>query len=82
MWRGIKSAPRDGTPFQAWIRRDDTPDFIGWWEPECRFNEDGGAFEIYGRVDYDEDGWSVYPHLTSVAWQPQPEPPAPPADGE
>ena len=71
-WRPIETAPLDGTEFQAWVTRGTDPD--GWWEPRCRYNDDG-AFEIWGRVDYDCDGWDCYPHCVPVAWQPPPPPP-------
>lgn len=64
-WMLIESAPRDGTEFQAWV---------GHWEPRCRYNEDG-AFEIWGRVDYDMDEWDFYMHLTPTHWMPTPSSP-------
>ncbi|MGH6774733.1 hypothetical protein [Brucella tritici] len=60
-WMPIESAPKDGTEFQAWIAK------YGW-EPRCRIISDTEAFEIYGRVDYDQDGWEVYPHMTPTHW--------------
>jgi len=75
MWRDISTAPDSGEPFQAWVKRDNTPDGKGWWETDCRINEDG-AFEIHGRIDYDEDGYAVYGHLTATHWMPWPEPPS------
>lgn len=68
-WQTIESAPKDGTEFQAWIAK------YGW-EPRCRINSDTEAFEIYGRVDYDQDGWEVYPHMTPTHWRSPPTPPA------
>lgn len=59
-WRPMESAPKDGTEFQAWTNA---------WEPRCRFNPETGAFEIWGRVDYDMDGWDTYPHLIPTHWQ-------------
>jgi hypothetical protein len=49
-WRDIATAPKDGTEFQGWT---------GQWEPRCRFNPETEAFETWGRVDYDENGWEV-----------------------
>lgn len=67
-WRTIDSAPKDGTEFQGWVSwggRD------GWWEPKCRFNADTEAFEVWGRVDYDQDGWDS--HAVTVSyWIPTP----------
>jgi hypothetical protein len=65
-WRPIDTAPRNGTEFQGWTDA---------WEPRCRFNADG-AFEIWGRVDYDKDGWDIYSHLTPTHWMPYPSRPA------
>lgn len=65
-WRPIETAPKDGAEFQAWL---------GWWEPRCRFNDDG-AFQVWRRVDYDEDGWDVI-EARPTHWLPEPtEPPA------
>lgn len=72
-WEPIESAPRDGTEFQAWM---------GYWEPRCRINPDTEAFEIWGRVDYDQDGWDTYLHLAPTHWMPLPEPPATKEAGE
>ena len=72
-WQPIETAPKDGTEFQAWVvLKDRTAG--GFWEPKCRFNEHG-AFEIFGRVDYDEDGWDCFLHLEPTHWMPLPEPP-------
>lgn len=65
-WRDIKDAPKDGVEFQAWV---------GHWEPRCRFNPDTDAFEIWGRTDYDQDGWDVYTYLKPTRFMPLPEPP-------
>lgn len=72
-WRTMDSAPRDGDEFQSWIV-DDTG--FGQWEPRSRFNPDTEAFELWGRVDYDQDGWEAYPHVTPTRWMPSPTPPA------
>jgi hypothetical protein len=74
-WMPISSAPRDGTSFQAWVHRPDTDLSPGGWEPRCRFNPDSEAFEIWGRVDYDCDGWDTYLHLEPTHWMPEPFPP-------
>lgn len=66
-WRDMKTAPH-GVPFMAWI------DKYGL-ELECRINPDTEAFEIFGRVDYDQDGWEVVPHMTPTHWMPYPYPP-------
>lgn len=71
-WRKIESAPKDGTQFQAWVVSERCT--YGSWEPFCRYNEDG-AFQIYGRIDYDMEGWDVYLHLTPTHWMPLPPPP-------
>jgi hypothetical protein len=74
-WLPIESAPKDGTEFQAWtvlaLGHED-----GVWEPRCRFNRDSGAFEVWGRVDYDQDGWDV-DRWIPTHWMPEPS--APPA---
>lgn len=70
-WMTMDSAPKDGTEFQAWIVAASEG-----WEPRCRINPDTEAFEIWGRIDYDADGWSTYPHVTATHWQPLPPPPA------
>lgn len=67
-WRPIETAPKDGTQFQAWIEK------YGW-EPRARFNPDSEAFELWGRVDYDKDGWDVYSHMVPTHWMPLPTPP-------
>lgn len=65
----IETAPMDGTEFQAILLCDDIED----WEPRCRFNEHGN-FEVYGRVDYDQDGWYLLnsDNWQPIAWLPQP----------
>ncbi len=67
-WQPIKTAPRDGTEFQTWL---------GFWEPRCRFRPDSEGLEIWGRVDYDLDGWADASHLTATHWMPQPAAPSP-----
>lgn len=74
-WRDIATAPKDCVEFQAWVINEDGK---GWWEPRCWINDDG-AFEIWGRVDSDHDGWDVYPHLTATHWIGDPKPPHPAA---
>ena len=63
-WQPIESALKDGTEFQAWVNG---------WEPKCRFNPESEAFEIYGRVDCDEDGWVPYYLECATHWMPIPE---------
>jgi len=70
-WRSINSAPQDGTEFQGWFVNDNG---IGFWEPRCRFNEDG-LLQAWGRVDYDIDGWDNTFDLTFSGWMPLPSPP-------
>ena len=72
-WQPIETAPDDQTEFQAWVMHT-TADIPEWWEPKCRYNRHG-AFQIWGRVDYDEDGWDCYPLVTPTHWMPNPEPP-------
>jgi hypothetical protein len=73
-WRTVDSAPRDGTEFQGWVKSINEP--LGWWEPKCRLNPETEAFEIWDRVDYDQDGWGCYGHVDPVAWMPEPLAPA------
>lgn len=68
-WQPIETAPKDGSEFQAFI--------INYgWEPRARFNPETVAFEIWGRVDYDQDGWDFYPHMVPSHWMPLPAAPA------
>ena len=69
----IAEAPSDGTEFQAWVRRPED-EAKGYWEPKCRINPKTGSFEIWGRVDYDEDGWDSYPFIPTH-WMPHPQEP-------
>lgn len=62
-WQPIETAPKDGTEFQAWV---------GHWEPRCRYNPDTEAFEMWGRTDYDCEGWDTYPDLPPTHWMPEP----------
>lgn len=71
-WQKLNNVPTGGAEFQAWVVTDDGK---GFWEPRARFNEHGN-FEIWGRVDYDEEGWDSYPHLMPTHWMPPPKPPA------
>jgi hypothetical protein len=72
-WQPIETAPKDGAEFQAWLL--DAGRQHGWWEPRCRFNDDG-AFQVWQRVDYDDDGWDVI-EARPTHWLPEPtEPPA------
>lgn len=72
-WKPIESAPRDGTEFQAWIMPEESDG--GYWEPKARFNPDSEVFELWGRVDYDQDGWDCYHWLHPTHWMPLPPPP-------
>ncbi len=67
-WQPIESAPRDGTEFQGWV-------YKYGWEPKCRFDPITESFQIWGRVDYDQDGWDFYPHMAITHWMPLPAPP-------
>ena len=80
-WRGIATAPADGTEFQAWCASD-TPqgNRKEWWEPHARINPETEAVELWSRVDYDQDGWETYSHISVTHWKPKPAPPL--ADGE
>jgi hypothetical protein len=69
-WRGIECAPRDGTEFIGWSFNVDRPECGGNWNDRCRFNPDSGAYEIWGRVDYDEDGWDCLSYLRPTHWMP------------
>ena len=68
-WNPVdENTPRDGTEFQGWVVNGPG----GFWEPRCRFNPDTEALEMYGRVDYDQDGWESYPFFVVTHWMPQP----------
>lgn len=75
-WQPIETAPKDGTEFQSWCIRPEGPDEKGWWEPKARVNLDSGAFELWGRTDYDQDGWDTYIHVRLTHWRPLPAPPS------
>lgn len=80
-WRPMDEAPRDGSEFQALATVDANGAWI--WEPRCRFEPKNEVFEIWGRVDYDQDGWEVHPLITLQSWQSQPVlPPPPTGSGE
>ncbi len=68
-WQSVGTAPKDGTEFQGWLITAGA----SWWEPRCRFNNDG-AFEIWGRIDWDEEGFDTV-NATLTHWMPQPGPP-------
>jgi hypothetical protein len=71
-WRPIETAPKGGAEFQSWVVDDNGE---GHWEHRCRFNAEHGCFELFGRVDYDMDGWEAYPYLVPTHWMPEPTPP-------
>lgn len=75
-WQDIATAPKDGTEFQAWVTSE-TPrgNKQAWWEPKARINPGSEAIELWGRVDYDQDGWEMYSHVTVTHWMPLPEAP-------
>ena len=82
MWHRIDDPdnppPKDGTQFQGWLtdgRKGRS--VLQHWEPLCRYNSDG-AFEVWGRIDYDIDGWKSdwNPEWVVTHWQPLPLPPA------
>jgi hypothetical protein len=70
-WQPIETAPKDGTEFQAWLEHGS----FGYWEPRCRYSDEYDIPQIWGRTDYDEDGWDVYPHIDVTHWMPLPTPP-------
>lgn len=72
--RNMTAAPRDGTEFQVWVVGYRGAEF---WEPRARFNPDSGAFEMWGRTGYDEEGWDVYPDCTPTHWMFHPSNPTP-----
>lgn len=78
-WQPIETAPKDGTEFQAWLYGDPHPAAArfanGWWEPRCRFDPESGAIQVWGRIDYDQEGWEDY-YPTRLLWMPLPSPPA------
>lgn len=78
-WRPIETAPKDGTEFQAWVTQETDPSTT-WWEPRCRFEPENEAFQIWGRIDYDQDGWDNDWNWNPTHWQPHPLPPAPETD--
>jgi len=49
-WQPIETAPKDGTEFMAW--------WEGEFEPKVRFDQEIERYEFFGRIDYDQDGWS------------------------
>jgi hypothetical protein len=72
-WISVKDKkPRSGIAFQGWFKDEDGN---GFWEPRAIFDRDKG-YGLYGRIDYDEDGWDFgLTHLTLTHWMYQPEPP-------
>lgn len=65
-WRPIETAPRNGDEFQAW--------WGGAWMPRARFDPEYGSFQLWGRTDFNTEGWEVFE--IDGYWQPQPAPPA------
>lgn len=76
-WKPISTAPRDGSEFQAWWKDS--------WQPRARFDPEYGSFQLWGRTDYDTEGWEVFE--IDGFWMPQPlspfaaAPPAPESEG-
>lgn len=69
VWREISTAPKDGTEFQGWFV---TQSGDGFWEPRCRYNEDGNI-GVWGRIDYDIYGWDYgLIHINIIHWMAQP----------
>lgn len=73
-WRDIATAPKDGTEFQAWVMSDSPNWKQGWWEPKACIDPENGGLLIWGRVDYDAEGWDPYP-ATGARWLPLPSAP-------
>ena len=65
-WRDIATAPRDGREFQAWWK--------GQWQPRARFDPEFGSFQLWGRTDYDTEGWETF--AIDGHWMPLPPPPS------
>lgn len=61
-WQDISTAPRTGEEFQAWWK--------GTWQPRARFDPEYGSFQLWGRTDFDTEGWEVFE--IDGYWQPQP----------
>lgn len=61
-WQDISTAPRNGEEFQAWWK--------GTWQPRARFDPEYGSFQLWGRTDYDTEGWETFE--IDGYWQPQP----------
>lgn len=61
-WQDISTAPRTGEEFQAWWK--------GTWQPRARFDPEYGSFQLWGRTDFDTEGWEVFE--IEGYWQPQP----------
>lgn len=69
--------PMDGTPFQAWMTDGRSGRSVEQcWEPYARYNKDG-SFQIWGRIDYDQEGYTTdfNPEWHPTHWQPFPPPP-------
>jgi len=86
-WQPIATAPKDGTPIQAWLSNSDK----AWREPICRLlPDDDDVFRSDSvwieRIAYpeqiDEDCWDIMNDgrplgfgLELLAWMPLPNPP-------
>ena len=65
--------PPVGKEFEGWLNV--FGEEYGFWEPRCIINDDL-SLGLWGRVDYDQDGWDYgLTHLTLTHWHYQPEPP-------
>lgn len=79
-WRPWETAPTDGTQFQVWLTDEGSGrSVLQCWQHLCRFNEHG-QLEIWGRIDYDVDGWSSdwNDECQPTHWMPLPSPPKTP----
>lgn len=65
-WRDIATAPRDGSAFMVWWK--------GQWQPRARFDPEFGSFQLWGRTDYDTEGWETF--AIDGHWMPLPPPPS------
>lgn len=78
-WQPIETCPKDGSEFQAWIQRADGRQ---WCEHRCTYDENE-SFRVWGRIDYDQDGWDwLTVECKPTHWMPQPMPPQPLPDSQ